>query len=637
MIKAAIIADSVSAHTNQRITTFELEYPRFIHSELMTHRCIIGDTKLSFDLPSAKSKSKTRIYTLTVKEFFDRWYKGGLARLPSRLKKRDLSKIDPNTLYSAKELAFLLGFKSPSNIRTDCRKGNIVSQNPNKDKNQDWLILGSDYLEFESRERAYPQTLQHRLKQMNLRCLDENTNTLSHTNITDIWEVGIKDTYTLTAGDLSITATDDHLILTNKGWKELKDIQVGSDSIIHLAMGKLNLANPLRLKKIKHRWVSKFNAEILPKISEQQNNLCHTCKQHKKLEIHHIVPVHENPDLAFEESNVIAVCNHCHKHIHHKKQGWQTGNPLVGKPILVDSIKYTGKQTVYDLSVSSEQHNFVANGIVIHNCFSRNASSSRAIPIDKMIEQVQYNPAIPVHWGANQSGMQAKNEQANINECTDAWLSARRDAVYNARKLQELGLHKQIVNRVLEPFQMMKTLVTATSFDNFFNLRCHRDAQPEIKELADKMYQAMQESEPEVLQAGEWHTPYVQHERIRGDLIYIIDGKIASNDEAIKVSCSCSAQVSYRKNDTSIEKALAIYDKLVNSEPVHASAFEHCATPIDVEKEFNGGLSDEVSHGITGIIFGNNNQGNTMISGNFTNWVQYRQLIPNHDCKNYRK
>lgn len=63
-------------------------------------------------------------------------------------------------------------------------------------------------------------------------------------------------------------------------------------------------------------------------------------------------------------------------------------------------------------------------------------------------------------------------------------------------------MHKQIVNRVLEPFQMMKTLVTATSFDNFFNLRCHKDAQPEIKHLADLMYQAMQESKPEVLKAG---------------------------------------------------------------------------------------------------------------------------------------
>lgn len=636
MIKATIIADSISAHSGQRITTFELEYHRYIHAELMTHRCLVGDTRLSFDLPLAKSNSKARLHTMTIKEFFDKWYKGGAARLPSRLEKRDLSKIEPNAVYTAKELAFLLGFKSPSNIRGDCRKGNIVSQNPDKDRNQDWLILGSDYLEFENKEKAFPQTLKHRLKQMNLRCLDEETNTLSHTNITDIWEVGVKDTYTITAGDLSITATDDHLILTDSGWKELKDIQVGSDSIIHLAMGKTSTSDPIRLKKIKHRWVSRFNAEVLPKISAQQNNLCHTCKQHKKLEIHHIIPVHENPDLAFEESNVIAVCGYCHRHIHHKKQGWQTGNPLMGKPILVDSIKYAGKQTVYDLSVSSEQHNFIANGIVVHNCFSRNSASSRAIPINKMLAHIEENTATPIHWGLNQSGMQAKAEQADPDIATEVWMRARDRAIESARELAELGLHKQIVNRVLEPFQIMKVIVTATSFDNFFNLRCHPDAQPEIRHLAELMLKAMQESTPETLSADEWHTPYVYHER--GDsgtldyFVYVADTSGTETDgyqykqylsleEALKVSCSCAAQVSYRTNDTSIEKAISIYDKLVNSTPVHASAFEHCATPIDIESTESGITHFDVE--------------DTPYSGNFANWVQYRQLIPNHDCKEF--
>lgn len=295
---------------------------------------------------------------------------------------------------------------------------------------------------------------------------------------------------------------------------------------------------------------------------------------------------------------------------------------MIKATIIADSVsEHTGQRiTTFEL----EYPRFIHSELMTHRVFSRNAASSRAIPIDKMIEQVVFNSAKPIHWGLNQSGMQAKDEQADVDACNEAWCNARDSAIHHATQLKNLGLHKQIVNRVLEPFQVMKTLVTATSFDNFFNLRCHKDAQPEIRELANKMYQAMQESRPEVLCAGEWHTPYVQHERIRGDLIYIIDGKIASTEEAIKVSCSCAAQVSYRKSDTSIEKALAIYDKLVNSSPVHASAFEHCATPIPLS-------APEQPEGLTHVTVDKK-----ICSGNFTNWVQYRQLIKNHECKQYK-
>ena len=308
---------------------------------------------------------------------------------------------------------------------------------------------------------------------------------------------------------------------------------------------------------------------------------------------------------------------------------------MIKATIIADSVsEHTGQRiTTYEL----EYPRFILAELNTHRLLSRNSASSRAIPIEKMIEQVISNTATPIHWGLNQSGMQAKEEQANTNACKEAWCNARDSAIHHAYQLKNLGLHKQIVNRVLEPFQMMKTLVTATSFDNFFNLRCHPDAQPEIKQLADLMYQAMQESEPEVLYVAEWHTPYVHHDRDEyGNLIYYVlntdttgtetDGyqyyQYLTSEEAIKVSCSCAAQVSYRKNDTSIEKALAIYDKLVNSEPVHASAFEHCATPIDIET---------TEEGITHFTIDD-----VPYSGNFANWVQYRQLIKNHDCKQYK-
>lgn len=307
---------------------------------------------------------------------------------------------------------------------------------------------------------------------------------------------------------------------------------------------------------------------------------------------------------------------------------------MIKATIIADSVSAHSGQRITTFEL--EYHRYIHAELMTHRQFSRNSASSRAIPIDKMIEQVENNTAYPIHWGRNQSGMQAKQEVPNKIDAASAWQMAALSAVDSARDLQSLGLHKQIVNRVLEPFQMMKVLVTATSFDNFFNLRCHPDAQHEIRHLAELMLKAMQESTPETLHAGEWHTPYVHHERgDNGILDYFVyatdtsgtetDGyqykQCLSLEDALKVSCSCAAQVSYRTNDTSIEKAISIYDKLVNSTPVHASAFEHCATPIDIET---------TSEGITHF-----DMNDVPHSGNFANWVQYRQLIKNHDCKEF--
>lgn len=285
-----------------------------------------------------------------------------------------------------------------------------------------------------------------------------------------------------------------------------------------------------------------------------------------------------------------------------------------------------------------EYPRFIHSEIMTHRLFSRNAMSSRAVPISKMIEQVRNNPAKPIHWGANQAGMQAKDEQTNLvldfygNKfpVDDWWCLSAEDAAEAAEAMSEAGYHKQIVNRLLEPFQMMKTVLTATEFDNFFWLRCHSDAQPEIKELADCMYKAYQEADEEVLKVGEWHTPYVEHFRPSdGDaqLEYHVDNLGVTLEDALKVSSSCCAQVSYRVLDNSLDKALDIYSRLVDSVPVHASPFEHQASPMsqtEPKDQFNGdqGTTHVDSNGFAW-------------SGNLKGWVQYRQLIKNNVCWDY--
>jgi hypothetical protein len=318
------------------------------------------------------------------------------------------------------------------------------------------------------------------------------------------------------------------------------------------------------------------------------------------------------------------------------------GKGNISAAIIADSISEQGKRiTTYEL----EYHRYIHSEFMTHRLFSRNAASSRAIPVEKMLENVRNSPATPIHWGANQAGMQAKEELDcevyldhgighNFSR-EEAWNEAGNWASIHAKGLSDAGYHKQIVNRLTEPFQMMKVVCTATEYDNFFYLRNHPDAQPEIAELARCMWEALQQGTPEVLKAGEWHTPYVGHYKYEDGLRYGVEDEegqmfFCTLEDALKISSSCCAQVSFRKSDDSLEKATAIYDRLVSSKPVHASPFEHQATPMEFHSwlDLENGWNEE---GITHM----DSKGD-LWSGNFKNWIQHRQLIPDNACWEYK-
>lgn len=264
---------------------------------------------------------------------------------------------------------------------------------------------------------------------------------------------------------------------------------------------------------------------------------------------------------------------------------------MITAKVIADSINLGNRITTLEL----EYPRFIHAEFLTHRAFSRNASSSRAIPVKKMIDDVLQNPAMPVYWGVNRPGMQAKEELSEADQVVakKLWLSARDDAVVHATRLLGLGLHKQTCNRVLEPFMHMRVLVTATEFENFFELRDHPDAQPEIQVLAREMKRAIQESVPEELGIEDWHLPYVLESEKNDPGLDI--------ETLLKFSVARCARVSYLNHDNtnpSREKDLALYSQLIESKPIHASPSEHQATPWD------------------GIR-----------SGNFTNWLQYRQTL----------
>lgn len=214
--------------------------------------------------------------------------------------------------------------------------------------------------------------------------------------------------------------------------------------------------------------------------------------------------------------------------------------------------------------------------ILTHRVFSRNAMSSRAIPVAKMIEQVRKHPAMPVFWGKNQPGMQASEEfkGKELSRARKLWLDAAKAAANYAEKMTELGMHKQLANRVLEPWQNMQTIVTATDWSNFYALRKHPDAQPEFRYLAEMMWETYCESTPT---NRYYHLPYVtQHER-----------ETITVQKCMMFSTARCARVSYLTNEgkePDHDKDIELYKRLVGSIPIHASPTEHAAIASQSDK-----------------------------------------------------
>ena len=304
--------------------------------------------------------------------------------------------------------------------------------------------------------------------------------------------------------------------------------------------------------------------------------------------------------------------------------------------VVCDSVSEQGvRLTTFEI----EYPRFIHGELMTHRMLSKNSSSSRAIPIQKMLEQIESNMAIPIYWGKNKSGMQAVEEVNDLSKknAEIMWKECFWKAKDTASWLCDDGLHKQVPNRPTEPFQMMKVVVTGTDWDNFLNLRIHPDAQPEICMLAYKIYKAMEWSYPVKLKAGDWHLPYVGFEYWGDDPKYFIT-KVSKDDDqsygmkyeeylsledAIKISASCCAQVSYRNTDMSLEKADKIFNMLIKSDVVHASCFEHLATPIRSQEGLINGWDFGITH---------QNKSGQLFSGNLRGWISYRQQLQDNTC-----
>jgi hypothetical protein len=264
-------------------------------------------------------------------------------------------------------------------------------------------------------------------------------------------------------------------------------------------------------------------------------------------------------------------------------------------------------------------HRFILAELNTHRAFSRNSASSRAIPIKKMLERAN-TPAMPIQFGSNQPGMQAGTEldPDRASTCKALWKAAAFDAIHTVSRLDDIGLHKQVTNRLLEPFLWHTAIITATDLGNFFNQRCHPDAQPEMKALADAIQVEYYSKQPSPVGYDQWHLPFIQPEEW-------VDLPLSTLQVLSVARC---ARVSYLNHDGqySLESDFKVFDKLTRG--MHPSPFEHVATPCT--------HADAIRHTTFKLRASFNEEMNGLdvtckLTGNFTGWHQFRKGMVNEN------
>lgn len=700
MIKAEIIQDSINKNAD-RLTTFVLEYPRFIHAELMTHRvasknaasCLTGDSLITVNKPSHIKRGRLSAHQkIPIKEIVDKWFEGDSKgrNMKHRLRNMNIRCLNEDTgefisthivdcFRSGKKSVYEIELENGYKIK--CTKEHRIFGSSGWFTLNDinltetsfglaWDVntpkIATNGVMFDMKALLELKDKGYGLKQI---CEMKNWNFKSISSICEKHRIFFKkkltpdETFEYKNYDWMKTRLDEGLFsyqiaelcnttvdrvkksikkLGLKGnkwnwglhptWNKGLTYTLPDDKLINVRK-----AAKKRIKKESYKEyndsnvaIIRFLMEIREEIMEKYNWKCQLSGSNKNLELHHIDPVWHNKDLALDKENIIPITKRLHRLIHSKNldleflEWYNSGKPLnefilkyndikltcsdISKPVGtqkklmagfygIKKITYIGEEETYDLEVEGPYHNFVANNIVVHN--------SRATPVATIIQRIQEDPAMPVWWGKNQSGMQAKEELSleEIEYCKAIWLESRDMMISQANKLFDKKLHKQITNRILEPWFNIKVVFTATDYDNLFALRVHKDAQPEFKELATLMLNEYNNSKPKYLKDGEWHIPFgdsFDTKRLN-EVVNISDDSLIHDDKLLEAKikiaiarCARTSYINFEGNDDYFAD-IKLCDRLFGNVPRHLSPTEHVAY-ADSTKDYVGNLKGFVQY-----------------------------------------
>lgn len=249
--------------------------------------------------------------------------------------------------------------------------------------------------------------------------------------------------------------------------------------------------------------------------------------------------------------------------------------------VVLDSIAPCGRRLI---TVEASYARFIHSEVLTHRDRERNSGSARAKPASWMMDMVTNDPVIPIFWGSEQRGMKTGGAVDDPVEAQAEWLRARDSALAHAKRLTELGVHKSLVNRVIEPYCWISTVMSSTEWNNFFRLRAHPDAEIHFQQLAYELKQLIKESEPQELRAGEWHLPYIEVDDYDTVIQHCL--KAPDNPPMIEIlkraSVARCTRVSYWTHGTNkkdIAKDLALFETLMSGSGFgHWSPLGHVAS-----------------------------------------------------------
>lgn len=253
--------------------------------------------------------------------------------------------------------------------------------------------------------------------------------------------------------------------------------------------------------------------------------------------------------------------------------------------VILDSINEAGVRiTTFVL----EYPIFIHNQVLTHRVFSRCSSSSRAIPVPRLIDEIKRDPAIPSSFRKNKKGMSPGEEldSETNNAALELVMGHMNHAFDVALGLSKLRVHKQWANRYLAPFAHIRTVLTSTDWDNFYHLRDSDHAQDEIAELARAMRVEYDKSVP--VERSE-HFPFILDEELH-----------LPRHKRAMISAARCARASYQLHGTGVvstlENDIPLCESLILNE--HMSPLEH--------PSFSSGNDEKFA--------------------NFSGWIQFRSL-----------
>jgi thymidylate synthase ThyX len=291
---------------------------------------------------------------------------------------------------------------------------------------------------------------------------------------------------------------------------------------------------------------------------------------------------------------------------------------LYAAKVLADSITAWGERlTTFEVTFPR----IVLAEVNTHTILSRNSASSRAIPVEKRIAALEAGGSfVPSSFGKNQKGMQASEQLDDVATiaAAAAWDAARIDAITHARTLAGLGVHKQLANRVIEPYCWHTAIISATEYENFFALRAHKDAQPEFRVAAEIMLDLYKHGNPRQLGDGEWHLPLIQPSEH--------DELVAAGIDPCKVSIGRCCRVSYLTHDGKRDPQADVELCERITKAGHMSPLQHAARPMN---KFERRLFERPEYLWDDEVSAWRATGRAHhFLGNYDGWVQYRKLIP---------